>query len=1016
MNAPATDPSNRLPWPAPTPAELDALLPQFKFGDLIGRGGMGAVYRAWQRSLDRTVAVKILPVDLVTGADQHFAVRFRQEALTMARLSHPGIVSVYEAGEAGGLLYIVMEFIEGSDVARLIRSEGKLAPEAVTALLAQVCDALHYAHENGVVHRDIKPANLLLTRDGRVKIGDFGLAKHHEAAPAGLTRSNVALGTPDFLAPEAWTPGTTLDGRADVYALGVTLYQMLTGEIPRGFWEMPSARVGTDARFDAIIERALQPKPEARYQSSAELRRDLEKIQTEPRSAAAPGSAGILAGRSAEAGQLAGGDASAPKFRRALIALAVLLAAVLGVLRAFGPAKERSNAGALSTVVVNTNDAGPGSLRQAFLDAANIPGSNTITFAPALAGQSVIVASKPIHIADRSPVTVDGSGLPGRVTINGPAQFFMPTNSVVHFVGLTLTGGKSPDGGILLNDGVTTLTDCLLTGNAAAQHGGALGNRGNLSLVRCTLAGNSAGVNGGAVNNRGILTLTDCTLSRNTAGNGGGAIHSALPGNVTLLRCTLAENTARGVGGAVMVTDGAARFVHGTIVSNHAPGLTLATHGGGGVAALEKARVELDATIVAGNDAATGNGPDLWMLGAVIHSQRSLIGNGKDSILGGRLDDNSVGLPAAPLNPFLEPLGRYGGPTETMPPLPSSPVVDKAGGSTTTHDQRGRPMVREPDIGAAEWQPERPDSGNATRAARATPTVLDAARWLVKCNANLRVTIGAEAFWVRREEDLPTVDFDIVNVYVDRFRSDLPMPTDDDFQVLRAVTTLREVFVRVPGLTDEAFGFLATNPLIRVLTLEGMPDLTDGVLQHFAGLKRIGHVRIIGAGGFTGRRLSTAAWLTTVEAVDFLNTPIDGPAAEVLGSCPRLGMVWVSGEQLTPGALNALFASKSLTNLAITRTPQLTDGMFSSALRGAHRARRIELTSTPFGDLAAGTAATLTNLVELQLRGTRLTDAGLAKLHPLHQLEALHLGYTQVTPAGVAAFQLANPRCRVLTE
>ena len=217
----------------------------------------------------------------MSDTDANFAARFRQESLTMAKLTHPGIVSVFESGEAGGLLYIVMEFVDGTDVARMIASEGKLAPELATKLLTQVCDALHYAHERGVVHRDIKPANLLLTRDGTVKIADFGLAKHDDDTLLGLTKTNVAIGTPDFLAPEAWTPNTALDGRADVYALGVTLYQMLTGEVPRGLWKMPSVKAGVDARFDAIIDRAMQPDRAARYQSSAELRRDLEKIQTE---------------------------------------------------------------------------------------------------------------------------------------------------------------------------------------------------------------------------------------------------------------------------------------------------------------------------------------------------------------------------------------------------------------------------------------------------------------------------------------------------------------------------------------------------------------------------------------------------------------------------------------------------------------------------------------------------------------------------------------------------------------
>ncbi len=277
---PNLPPGSRPPaaWAPPSLAELQVLLPAYQFLALIGRGGMGAVYHATQLSLNRPVAIKILPAALLADAEANFAARFRQEALTMAKLTHPGIVGVFESGEVGGLLYIVMEFVDGTDVARMIRAEGPLAPGLAADLLGQVCEALDYAHRQGVVHRDLKPANLLVTREGRVKIADFGLAKHDDDALLQLTRTNVAIGTLDFLAPEAWTPGTSLDRRADVYSLGVTLYQMLTGEVPRGLWKMPSVRTGVDPRFDAIVDRAMQPEPAARYQSSAELRRDLASL------------------------------------------------------------------------------------------------------------------------------------------------------------------------------------------------------------------------------------------------------------------------------------------------------------------------------------------------------------------------------------------------------------------------------------------------------------------------------------------------------------------------------------------------------------------------------------------------------------------------------------------------------------------------------------------------------------------------------------------------------------------
>ncbi len=271
-------------WQPPTLEEMQAMLPQYQFVSLLGRGGMGAVYKAVQVSLDRAVAVKVLPGDLIDDTDAQFAERFKNEARTMAKMNHPSIVNVYDFGETQtGLLFIVMEFIDGTDVSKMIMSQGKLPEDYALSITAHVCDALNYAHRNGVIHRDIKPANILINMDGAVKVADFGLAKQSDAGMSGLTKTNMAMGTPDFVAPEALIPGVPLDGRADLYAIGVMLYQMLTGEIPRGMWTMPGMKLGTDPRFDAIIGKAMQTDREVRYQSAAELRKDLDTILTTPR-------------------------------------------------------------------------------------------------------------------------------------------------------------------------------------------------------------------------------------------------------------------------------------------------------------------------------------------------------------------------------------------------------------------------------------------------------------------------------------------------------------------------------------------------------------------------------------------------------------------------------------------------------------------------------------------------------------------------------------------------------------
>ncbi|WP_395753032.1 protein kinase domain-containing protein [Prosthecobacter sp.] len=271
-------------WQPPSLQDMQALLPQYHFESLLGRGGMGAVYKAVQISLDRPVAIKVLPGDLIDDSDAQFAERFKNEARTMAKMNHPSIVNVYDFGETrSGLLFIVMEFIDGTDVSKMIISQGKLPEEYALSITAHVCDALNYAHRNGVIHRDIKPANILINMEGAVKVADFGLAKQNDAGAGGLTKTNMAMGTPDFVAPEALMPGVPLDGRADLYAIGVMLYQMLTGEIPRGMWTMPGLKLGTDPRFDAIIAKAMQTDRESRYQSAAEIRKDLDSILTIPR-------------------------------------------------------------------------------------------------------------------------------------------------------------------------------------------------------------------------------------------------------------------------------------------------------------------------------------------------------------------------------------------------------------------------------------------------------------------------------------------------------------------------------------------------------------------------------------------------------------------------------------------------------------------------------------------------------------------------------------------------------------
>jgi serine/threonine protein kinase len=266
-------------WNPPSVEELQKALPQYEISAFIARGGMGAVYKGMQKTLKRPVAIKVLPPEIDDG-DLQFAARFKHEAQAMAQLSHPNIVAVFDAGETpDGLLYFVMEFIEGTDVAQLIASEGQLDPLRAIQITTSVCEALAFAHEEGIIHRDIKPSNIMLDKRGRVKVADFGLAKTVNLEHSLQTQSNMALGTPDFIAPEALIPGMKVDQRADIYAVGVMLYQMLTGHIPRGRFELPSGVVPrVDKGFDPIVDKAMQTDREKRYSSATEMKRDVESV------------------------------------------------------------------------------------------------------------------------------------------------------------------------------------------------------------------------------------------------------------------------------------------------------------------------------------------------------------------------------------------------------------------------------------------------------------------------------------------------------------------------------------------------------------------------------------------------------------------------------------------------------------------------------------------------------------------------------------------------------------------
>lgn len=265
----------------PTIERIAAAFPQLEIIELIGRGGMGFVFKARQPRLDRFVALKLLPDKL--ARDPHFAERFNREGRFLAKLNHPNIVSVFDFGQTGGFYFLMMEFVDGVNLRQAMQA-GKFSPTEALSIVPNICEALHYAHEQGVLHRDIKPENILLDAKGRVKIADFGIAKlvGEDKPSFTLTGTGTALGTPHYMAPEQLEKSADIDHRADIYSLGVVFYEMLTGELPIGRFKPPSQRTPLDTRIDEIVLRALERERELRQKNAREFKTQVEHITSNP--------------------------------------------------------------------------------------------------------------------------------------------------------------------------------------------------------------------------------------------------------------------------------------------------------------------------------------------------------------------------------------------------------------------------------------------------------------------------------------------------------------------------------------------------------------------------------------------------------------------------------------------------------------------------------------------------------------------------------------------------------------
>ena len=282
-NADTGRPADETTGARPAAAADDLLPPGTRLGpyrivQTLGRGGMGVVYKAEHTLLDRVVAVKVLPRAL--ARDPQFLARFKREAQALAKLRHPHIVAVYDMGREGDVTYFTMEYVDGTNLRALLRTRA-LRPEQALALVPKLCDALQYAHSQGIVHRDIKPENVLLGRDGEPRIADFGLARLVGGPDvSAITETGTALGTRDYMAPEQRSGAPDVDHRADIYSLGVVLYEMLTGELPIGRFQPPAKKVEVDVRIDEVVLKALEADRERRYARADEMGTDVRNISS----------------------------------------------------------------------------------------------------------------------------------------------------------------------------------------------------------------------------------------------------------------------------------------------------------------------------------------------------------------------------------------------------------------------------------------------------------------------------------------------------------------------------------------------------------------------------------------------------------------------------------------------------------------------------------------------------------------------------------------------------------------
>lgn len=1058
-------------WQPPPVEAMQAALPQYRFESLLGHGGMGAVYKALQISLEREVAVKILPRGLLDDSDANYLERFKNEARTMARMSHPGIVNVYDFGEtACGLLYFVMEYVDGTDVARMITVQGRLPPEHALAVTAHVCDALAYAHSHGVIHRDVKPANILINREGSVKVADFGLAKASDGRDSGLTKSNLTMGTPDFVAPEALIAGVPLDGRADLYAIGVMLYQMLTGEIPRGIWMMPGTRLGTDPRFDAIIAKAMQTDREARYQSAMEIRRDLDTILSTPRAAVQPRSApppvrhGTRKPTTAKKPDVEDEPPPPPPPSRmpstaAIAAVGLAATLAVGFFLFLAPSKPReadvvaasapppaaapapvqaspSLSAAPSPATVPSVEPPPATPPAAAPVMATPPAAPVMDAAPAperpvrtavftFKGSRYQLVREPLNWNEaRAKAGAEGGHLatiPDKDTDDWLRETFL--NEIEPGMAFWLGGHKesrSTEWVWITGEPFDYQNHSPNAPSGFIPHHGLMWRRSEGE------EDSSGWWRFGVSSNKGVagyLIEWDETPPAKPAEAPAMPVAvipakpEPAPADPRLAQLEAGFKT-RHEADAEKPYQTALAALNQSYVNNGIARARAAAQQKGAldeVTALDAEKERIQAGL--------GLPPsDLDNLPASLKQLRATYRAAHDKLLAER--DRK----AAPLyDIYVQALDAR------IAELTRADEIARAQEVKTLRDEiAGRRLAA--DAAATPAAPAQPAAEKADAAdTGGRSRWQEAARWAVTVGGFVRINKGGQILDVRRESDIPPGRFEVVGFYLNGNPKSEAV-TAEDFTRLSGARALEAFELRSVRVDDKAFEFLATTPALTRFVVTNA-RVTDALIPHLAALPQLAELEIQGAPEFTGAGLEKMASLPVLRQVWISDSKMGDTALQVLLRAKKLESLNLSVSEITDDGAAALHALPALSRLILNRCQNLTGAFLKSwpvmpALRELYLeslsmtaeeydalARQTHLTlfnaafQPAFDDQALARLAPLTRLETLQAWSTRVTGTGFQALKNWAALKNLSLGNdTPVSGEGITAISQACPR------